>query len=158
MTQSIAQMLNLKPLHLPDTPSWWPPAWGWWGLVAAVVAIVLVVFVVLRWRKRRLAPKKAALKLLSREHYVLSPSEAIELLRQAALCYFSREDIARLTGNEWYAFLDEHLREPRFVPNQDRWQQVLYKKQKVDDQQALIDDCYVWVKDALPPKRRRKRR
>ncbi|RTZ17633.1 DUF4381 domain-containing protein [Vibrio aquaticus] len=143
--------LPLNPIHLPDAPSWLPLSWGWWATFAAIVFFVIATLLFLRWRKKRLAPKKTALRLLSIEQ---KPAEAIELVRQAALCYFPREEIAQLTGKEWYAFLDSHIATPHFSTNYDSWQQVLYSKQAVEGSEQLTQHCLDWVEQALPPKKR----
>lgn len=145
---------ELNALHLPDAPTWWPLAWGWWAGAASIVLVVVIIMLVIRWKRKRMAPKKTALRLLN-PHLKQTPSSAIELLRQAALCYFPREEIAHLTGNAWYTFLDTQVGRPLFVPNETVWQQALYQKQKIADADALVADCYQWVNDALPPKKRR---
>lgn len=156
MTQaSNTSQLPLKPMQLPDLPSWFPLAWGWWATIGIIVAVILFCWLLIRWKKKRLAPKKTALRLLTGTPMPLEPSEAIELLRQAALCYYPREEIANLTGKDWYAFLDSQIQEPLFETNSELWQQALYQKEPVQNSQALVGDCYQWVSDALPPKKRR---
>jgi hypothetical protein len=160
MTQTFEQLLELNPLHLPATPSWWPIAWGWLSLAGALFAGLLVVWLFINWRIKRQIPRKTALRLLHSTRTQVTPSEAIELLRQAALCYFPRQDIAYLTGPEWYQFLDQQLGRPLFTPNETQWQQALYKKNPTSDSQnsgrdRLVEDCYVWVSEALPPRKRR---
>lgn len=145
-------LLPLNPMHLPEPPSWLPLAWGWWATIAAALTLLLATWLFIRWNKKRLAPKKTALRLLARGE---KPSEAIELVRQAALCYFPREEIAQLTGKEWYAFLDSQATGSRFGDNYDVWQQALYSSQPVDNAAELIQHCSDWVEHALPPKRRR---
>ncbi|WP_260260270.1 DUF4381 domain-containing protein [Vibrio intestinalis] len=153
MTSSTnTSLLPLEAMQLPDVPSWLPLAWGWWASAASVVCIALSLLLYLRWKKKRLAPKKAALALIQKEH----PAAAIELLRQAALCYFPREQIAHLTGQEWYAFLDQQMGSQLFETNSTAWQQVLYSKQGVENADELVQHCYQWVEQSLPPKKRRK--
>ncbi len=59
---------QLRDIHLPADPSWWPPAPGWWLL--ALVAIAGLVYLVhlgrLAWRRRR--PLKAARHLYAAIH------------------------------------------------------------------------------------------
>lgn len=154
MKQTPSTPLELNAMHLPSAPSWWPVAWGWWAIAAALLCVVVFTLLMVRWKRKRIAPQKTALRLLNPQ-LSQTPSSAIELLRQAALCYFPRDQIAHLTGKEWYNFLDEQLGRPLFVPNETVWQQALYQKQPVADADALVADCYVWVQDALPPKKRR---
>ncbi|KLN65136.1 MULTISPECIES: DUF4381 domain-containing protein [Vibrio] len=151
-TETQTSPLPLNPMHLPEPPAWLPLAWGWWALIGGLLTLALTTWLIIRWNKKRLAPKKTALRLLARNQ---RPSEAIELVRQAALCYFPREEIAQLTGKEWYVFLDSQLSTPRFSANYNSWQQALYSKQPISNAEELIKDCSDWVNQALPPKKRR---
>lgn len=149
---SETQALSLQPMHFPDAPAWFPLAWGWWAILAGGLITCLLIGLLIRWNKKRLAPKKTALRLLENG---TRPSEAIELVRQAALCYFPREEIAQLTGEQWYQFLDDQLQKPRFSPNLSLWQQALYSNHAVANADELVQDCIAWVEQALPPKKRR---
>ncbi|MFB9136560.1 DUF4381 domain-containing protein [Vibrio olivae] len=143
-------LLPLKSLHLPEMPSWFPLAWGWWASLAAVLIAVLLVWLFIRWRVKRMAPKKTALRMLANTK---EPSSAIELLRQAALCYYPREDMAALTGKPWYVFLDRQIGKTLFERNQERWQQALYSREPIEDAQELVEHCVYWVENALPPQK-----
>ena len=101
-----------------------------------------------------MAPKKAALRIFLRSKENMTPSEAIELVRQAALSYFPREDIAKLTGHEWYAFLDKNAPSPIFIHNETLWQNALYHKEPNFDSARLVNDCQEWIQNALPPVKR----
>lgn len=155
MNQTLSDLLQLKPLQLPPAPSWWPIAWGWVSLLGGLFAIMILLVVWLRWRAKKLAPKKAALRLLELTKHSMTPSDAMELVRQATLSYFPREQVAQLTGSEWYAFLDDYAEQARFSQNQDLWQQALYQKTAINEADRLIDDCHAWIQSALPPKKRR---
>ncbi|HET9483332.1 MAG TPA: DUF4381 domain-containing protein, partial [Xanthomonadales bacterium] len=50
---------QLRDIHLPAEPSWWPPAPGWW-LLAILVIAALVFLVRFAWRKRRELRRRAA--------------------------------------------------------------------------------------------------
>ncbi|MFC3024120.1 DUF4381 domain-containing protein [Vibrio zhugei] len=156
MQKSSSTPLPLLDVHLPDAPSWLPLAWGWWAAIGSIVLIILAIVLRIRWKRKRHAPKKAALRLLDPKFGSQSPSSAMELLRQAALCYYPRSEIAHLTGKDWYAFLDEELGREVFIANEAQWQQALYKKQTSEHASALVEDCYQWVNEALPPAKRRK--
>lgn len=152
-TDTSTSLLPLNALHLPQPPTWLPLAWGWWALLGGSLTLLIAVWLLVKWNKKRLAPKKTALRLLSRDQ---KPAEAIELVRQAALCYFPREQVAQLTGKAWYQFLDSQLATPRFCNNYELWQQALYSKQPIANASELIQDCSDWVSQALPPKKRRR--
>lgn len=117
MNQSLSDLLQLNPLQLPPTPSWWPLAWGWSTLIGSAIVLLILVALLIRWRRKRLAPKKAALRIFQLSKQRMTPSDAIELVRQAALSYFTREEMAKLTGHDWYQFLDSYVPTPLFGPN-----------------------------------------
>ncbi|MDP5252641.1 MULTISPECIES: DUF4381 domain-containing protein [unclassified Vibrio] len=144
--------LPLEPSLLPPTPSWLPLSWGWWFIIAFILLSLAGLVVFIRWRHRRYRAKKAALALLYRPTAPLTPSSALEILRQAALSYFDRQTIAKLSGTQWYQFLDQQMKTPCFVERQSAWQKALYQDVHQDNQ-TLIDDCCLWVEQALPPKR-----
>lgn len=145
-------LLPLNPMHLPELPSWFPIAWGWWASAGGTLLCLLTLWLAYRWNKKRLAPKKAALRLIQAGG---KPAEAFELLRQAALCYYPREEVAKLTGKEWYAFLDTQVESPLFLDNYELWQVALYSKEPLINASELVSHCSQWVDEALPPKRRR---
>ncbi len=153
MTESSTTPLPLEAIVLPNVPNWFPLAWGWWATLAGVLTCLLLFLLLVRGNKRRQAPKKAALMMLSGKRS-LTPSEAIELVRQAALSYYPRDEIAHLTGQDWYDFLDKQVTRPIFTPYRSIWDQALYQKQPVEDANALVESCQQWVSQALPPKRK----
>ena len=153
MSKDTSTLLPLNPMHLPEPPSWFPLAWGWWTLIASVIVGLLIVWLLLYRKKRHLAAKKTAQRLMASHQ---KPADAIELVRQAALCYFPREEIAQLTGKEWYEFLDSQLNQPVFIANYELWQQALYSKHPIQETHILLQDCSLWIDQALPPKRKRR--
>ncbi len=113
MSPSTQTALQLRDIHLPAEPGWWPPAPGWW-----IVAILLLVL--LAWasrialRRYRLHRQRqrllARLDALARSDGTLTPEAVAEistLLRRLALMRYPRQRVAALTGNEWLRFLDE---------------------------------------------------
>jgi hypothetical protein len=116
------QEIPLRGLHLPEVVGWWPLAPGWWLLIALLVAAT--VFLLRAWLRRRAhaaARRKALRQLeesLSAYAYHGNPvelgAEVSELLRRAMLAYAPRAEVAGLTGDEWLAWLDRDLDEPRF--------------------------------------------
>ncbi|NLS11750.1 DUF4381 domain-containing protein [Vibrio sp. SM6] len=150
--------LALDPLVLPHAPSWFPLAWGWWATLAFVVITIIALILTVRIHRSRRKAKRTALSLFAQGNIATSPSAALELLRQAALCYYPRETIASLNGDAWYQFLDEQIGEARFMPKLEQWQAALYQTVSNEecDNRTLIQDCYDWVAKALPPKRGRR--
>lgn len=116
------QEIPLRGLHLPESVGWWPLAPGWWLLIAvAVFAAGILIRIWLRRRAHAAARRKALRQLeASRSAYadhgnpVALGAEVSELLRRTMLAYAPRAEVAGLTGDEWLAWLDRDLDEPRF--------------------------------------------
>lgn len=106
--------LNLRDIHAPPLPEFWPPAPGWWIAVAAVTG--LLVFVSLygyrRYRRHRQCRRVlAALEDLAADYSAANASGFVTgvsgLLRRVALLRFPRRQVAALFGVDWCRFLDD---------------------------------------------------
>jgi len=104
---------NINLLHdivMPPSTPWWPLAPGWLWLLAlvSIVALVLLVRWFIRWQQNRY--RREALAELSRLEQTSDSSGALvelsALLKRTALTACKREQVASLTGAEWFAFLD----------------------------------------------------
>lgn len=96
---------QLKDLHSPADPSWWPLAWGWW--VLALLVIILLTYVAVTWQRRRrlFAPireAKLALANLSLESQQYA-SDCNQLIKRVAITY--NPDASALYGEQWLNFL-----------------------------------------------------
>jgi len=107
--------LDLRDIHVPAEPGFWPPAIGWWLLFAIVL---LVSWWVQRWLRRRLAARRRVRQVLAElariEHerpVEVDPLARLvaysELLRRA--CLIHAPHAATLTGEDWLRFLDADL-------------------------------------------------
>ena len=100
-----ATELVLRDVHVPATPSMWPPAPGWWLVAAAVFVVVAVIW---RLRARQQRKLKARQRLFDDACGNLPASAQIsamsELLRRAARQIDKHAD--RLQGEAWLQFLD----------------------------------------------------
>ncbi len=114
--------LPLRDLHLPEPVGWWPPAPGWWVLIA--LAAIAAAWLTLRYLdyRRREAPRRHALrqfKAACRDYVqhgdgVRLARELSALTRRTMLAYAPRADVAGLTGETWLEFLDRGLDRPHF--------------------------------------------
>ncbi|MHB1334216.1 MAG: DUF4381 domain-containing protein [Sulfuriferula sp.] len=110
---------QLHDIHLPARISWWPPAPGWWLLVALVLLLAVVSYVLYRLRKRNHWRRFALTELNRLREQNASRqsdprtviSELSILLRRVAVSRFPREETAALNGDNWLAFLDRSLDE-----------------------------------------------
>ena len=105
-------LAQLRGLHLPAEPGWWPPAIGWWALLVATLLLLIIVvrWMYQRWRANRWR-KMARLELKNiKIDSIDDPQKTIAaysiLLRRVALALDSRENVAALSGNKWLEHLD----------------------------------------------------
>lgn len=105
---------QLRDLHVPGAPPWWPPAPGWWLL--ALVAFAAAAFGVWAFRRayRQGAPRRVALTELEtlRAAYAagsltaLAYVDAVNALTKRLLLALGHRDAAPLSGNAWLGYLD----------------------------------------------------
>ena len=111
---------NLNRLHdivVPEPIPWWPPAPGWFVLMA--VACCSVAFLAyFRWKRWRAnAYRRAALQELATADSVFAISE---VLRRTALVVLPREKLSSLTGASWPSWLEKTSPIPMPEPVRER--------------------------------------
>lgn len=105
--------LPLRDIHLPEAVPWWPPAFGWWLLLAAGVAIVAAVL----YQRHRMRRHRAALAEVARiESDLEAGADPVESLRRLSIVVrrfamsMAGDDGARtvpgLVGRRWLEYLD----------------------------------------------------
>lgn len=107
-------LADLRDIHLPAEIDWWPPAPGWWILAAMMLAGSAVLITAFIRYRRRLAPRRTALKLLDAYYAeyekerdtLLFCQRAQNLLRRTALHTYGTDTVAALNGRHWLNFLD----------------------------------------------------
>lgn len=148
-----ASLEQLRPNHLPEPVSLWPPAIGWWLLAGLVILTLtgLGIYVYCRWKKNRYRAR--ALQLASdvfgqyQQHQDPRKlaGQCNELLKRVALHAFPKERVASLTGNAWSAFLAETGGLPQFH-NHSAFTDDRYNP----NAQLSVDDTYEltrrWIK------------
>jgi hypothetical protein len=101
----------IAPLPTP----WWPPAPGWYWVMAIVIALACyaAIRIVIWWQRDRY--RREALAEWRRQSVLLGDAttridglaQLSILLKRTALSAFQRERVASLTGTQWRAFLDQ---------------------------------------------------
>ena len=100
-----AQELVLRDVHVPATPSMWPPAPGWWLVAIALLAIVAVICLLRARQQRKLRARQRLFDEACRDLPASAQVAAMsELLRRAARQVDKHAD--RLQGEDWLRFLD----------------------------------------------------
>ncbi|MFD2178318.1 DUF4381 domain-containing protein [Veronia pacifica] len=150
-------------IELPDAPGIWPLGPGWWFLIVAIALIAYVFYkskhlskiVPVISRPKGPSARKEAIKKMNRLTTDDGVAEITELLRQAALSYYPREQVAGLTEADWLVFLDDGLPEEHknFVNLIDYWMTANYSAAEVD--KSIFEVCrsqaLIWLEHALPP-------
>ena len=133
MNPNDVSSLPLRDIHLPGPVGWWPPAIGWWLLMALV--LVGIALYALRYYQSR--HRRAALKSLQRVRAALEqgtePVVCLQnvstVLRRFAMTTAARErdtesaaeqDVPGLIGQRWLAYLDSRWQRDTFVSGAGR--------------------------------------
>ena len=147
---------KLKDIHLPPAPSWWPPALGWWILLAIIVMTIALGVWFYRQRLARIqSPQHLALKELEdlEQQYrnnkdtkklVINLSA---LIRRVAISLHPRKEVASLTDEQWLTWLDQNTSDKKFVQKTAR---ILIEAPYqhlpvVDNPQEMIQACKTWI-------------
>ncbi len=99
---------ELRDIHLPEGVSFWPPAYGWWVLLAGI-AVAAVLWTIIRRLIRR-SRKKYALRLLAQcpLNDIYAAREISKILRR--ICVLKYKSAAALFGQAWLDFLNDHCK------------------------------------------------
>lgn len=102
MNDAAISLDRLHDIVEPPPVPWWPPAPGWY-LLLALVALASTWFCLRFWKQwRASAYRREALRELRAAE---SPAEIAELLRRTALAVAPRSTIAALSGDDWAEWL-----------------------------------------------------
>ena len=122
-------LAELRDIHEPLAPLWWPPAPGWWLIaIACIAALVFGVRALLRIRRRN-RPYRVGRDLFSDLEHRLTAGAieprafvdlANELLKRLLIHVEGRIDATRATGDKWQRILAERYDEPAFAGRSGR--------------------------------------
>lgn len=155
-----ASLANLNDIVMPEAVGWWPMADGWHVLAGMIVLFVgwYTFRSVKDWRAN--AYRRAALRELDSliddtrdpQSRASSLRQLPSLLKRTALSVYPREDVAGLTGEEWFGFLNSKVGKPPFTQNTfETLNRVSYTTGDLGDVSddavnALLDACRSWLK------------
>lgn len=98
---------------MPAAPHFWPPASGFWILVALILMLLISVAWYITQARRRNAYRRAGLTLLESANTVY---EINVVLKRVALAVFPREQVAALHGEDWIQFMRSTCSDEQFAP------------------------------------------
>jgi len=109
MNDSATSLDRLHDIVVPESVPFWPPAPGWYVVIALAVCLAILTGYRLWNRWRANAYRREALCEL---RDASSAAAISELLRRTALVIAPREVIARQTGSDWPDWLAARCPEP----------------------------------------------
>ncbi len=136
-----ADLSNLRDIVVPPEVALWPPAPGWWILLAGGIAMAAILAGMIIARHRRNAYRRAALVALDGA----DASDISTILKRAALAAWPRAEVASLTGADWLAFLDRTARSDAFTQGAGRDLEALAFG-GAGDKQAVLAAARNWVR------------
>lgn len=151
---------GLADIVVPAPVAWTPQTWGWAAL--AVLLMVLMAWALWALRQQRQANRYrvealAALDELSAavaqiDRRAMALITIGELVKRTALTAFPREDVARLSGAEWVAFLNRHAPSSLAPSAVALFDDLEYRGPDAlramapQDASAVIDAARVWIR------------
>lgn len=136
-----ADLSNLRDIVVPPEVALWPPAPGWWILMAGGIAAAAILTGMIIARYRRDAYRRAALAALDNA----GPGDISAILKRTALAAWPRAEVASLTGADWLAFLDRTARTDVFTQGAGRDLEALAFGGKGNDRAVLVA-ARTWIR------------
>lgn len=154
--------LQLRDIQLPEPIGWWPPAPGWWLLVALALLLLAAVALFFTFRRRTRLKRSAQAELLRiRQQYQLHNDDGqtirqlSALLRRVCISFDRREQVASLTGSAWLRYLDQLGGDQSFSRGIGQLlADAPYRQQPEACAAELLELCQRWLHQ-LPSRKRR---
>ncbi len=143
----------LNPLREPDPIAWWPPAPGWWLLLALVALLGLLALWLFVKRYRANAYRREALSQLQRSYEAYRGgadksaflAQTNALLKAVALQAYPRRAVAASSGEAWFRFLNSQLADTEQFPPE--FMLAAYRKDCPEiDAERLNHVARSWIK------------
>lgn len=149
-----ASSIPLKDIHLPSDIGFWPLAPGWYFLFILLFLVSFLLCIKLYKMHLQRQPKREALALLAqfaREYEQTGNSQQISahlstLLRQVALVYYPREQVASLHQAAWIHFLNRTGNGVDFNPIAFMLLELPFKPNCVINIKPLFVRVESWIK------------
>jgi hypothetical protein len=120
---------QLRDIHLPAEPGWWPPAPGWWLLAALLAAAFAWMIGQLINRARHRRPGRRARQLFTDLQAAYQAGdlpaatfvhESNELLKRLLIHGFGIDAARAASDHTWLRLLDERYGKPEFTQGPGR--------------------------------------
>ncbi len=112
-----AVTLELRDIHLPDTPSYWPLAPGWWLLIMVSLVVFYFIYNYLKQKRKnrhlnyimqqQLQAIQSDFKKHNNKHILAA--DISELLKRFVRHILKNTQAASLTGDTWVHYLNQQV-------------------------------------------------
>lgn len=150
-------LAQLHDIHVPADIGIWPPAWGWWVLLAIIIVSLYALVFFIKRKKSRNAYRALAIAELNTIQTTYSPEQNSEylqalsvILRRTALSSFDSQFNASLKGIEWLEWLDAQCAKTKQQFSQGVGVALLagpYQKSPEFNRDELHNLSLVWIKE-----------
>jgi len=149
---------ELRDIHVPPDPSWWPPAPGWWLLAMLVLALLFAAALAWRYVRRRRRARRLAwqeLETCCLRHArdaddVLLATGLHQLLRRVARLHDPAA--VRQQGAAWRATLQRVTVAPGVLQQLLALEQAMYRDDAPFDPPQALAAVRTWLALALRPR------
>lgn len=113
------ELSQLRDLHLPDVPGWWPPAPGWWVLAILLSTLLAFAFLAMKRYGARQRPLRQAVSEIEQlnhalVHRALKPHAYLDranaLLKRLLMHGYGETRVASLSSDAWAHALADFMR------------------------------------------------
>lgn len=146
---------QLRGLHEPIPPSWWPLGIGWWISLTLAVLLIMATQVFIKWLIRSTAKKRAAKKLFKKivDEFAIHPDKNIlarniaELFKRILLAEGKQCKMARLTQTDLVMTLQAQNKKCRITPElKELLELKIYQHNADFDAATVIASTQAWIK------------
>ncbi|MBQ9035792.1 MAG: DUF4381 domain-containing protein [Alphaproteobacteria bacterium] len=143
---------ELRDIHLPTYDvSAWPPAMGWYWLLAALI-LAFSVYKVVKFLRRKSAKLYAKHLLGAAENNISGAAQMSEILRR--ICVYRYPEAVALSGEQWIEFLNGKSKIKMNEKTVNLLQNAPYIPHEsaiftIEDVQNLRKFCLNWIGENL---------
>lgn len=149
-----APTLELRDIHVPTDPGYWPLAPGWWAII--IIALILAYFLFKKIEKMRQINKVN--KLMQQELFTIRESyskhndkhklaiDISNLLNRFVRHVLGDSNASSLTGNDWISYLNSRVQTQVFDDFKNELTKAQYSR-KVDFDASRL---FATVKNYFP--------
>ncbi|MEO8748600.1 MAG: DUF4381 domain-containing protein [Rhodanobacter sp.] len=150
---------QLRDIHLPPAPAWWPPAYGWWLSAVLIMSLLIAAAWAWRYAMRRYRDRRTVLREVedSRLRHARDADDANlaaalhQLLRRVARTHDPAA--GRQQGDAWSATLQRVPVDAETLQHLLGLEQAMYRADPSFDSARAVSAVRTWLQLALQPRK-----